>query len=186
MGTAKPALEFGDSTMLGTVVATARAAGLDPVVVVTGFHAGEVEAAVPPEAMVVRNPDPARGNMSSLLAGVGAIHDVDAVVVLLSDMPGVTVGSISAVCTALHRTGRMFSWTRYENGRGHPIAISSRAMTSIDNLRGTKALWPYFDALDAADYVEVVAQGRRPTDVNTPQEYAAMVDAHEDRGTLGP
>jgi CTP:molybdopterin cytidylyltransferase MocA len=171
--------------MVGSVVDEARAAGMDPVIVVTGFHADDVETVVPSAATVVRNPDPGRGNMSSLLTGIATLRDVDAVVILLSDMPGVIATSISAVCTAVQTTDAMFAWTRYADGRGHPIAISSRGMGAIGHLVGEKALWPFFDSLDAATFVEVLCDGVRPTDVNTPEDYEAAVAPVVDEGTLG-
>ena len=67
MGRPKQLLPYRGTVLVQVAVATALASQLDPVVVVTGAYAAEVEAALDPgEATVIRNPDYRRGNMSSL------------------------------------------------------------------------------------------------------------------------
>ena len=180
MGVAKPAMPYGDTTLVGSVVTKAHKAGLDPVVVVTGFHGDEVAEAVGDSAEIARNPDPGRGNMSSLLVGLDAVGDVDAVVVLLSDMPGVEVTDIAAVRDCMRATGARFAWARYHDGRGHPVAMSAAGCSEIVGLTGTKALWPFFDRLDAGSYCEVKVDGPRPLDVNSPADYRALTGDNGD------
>ena len=171
MGIAKPAMPFGDSTMVGAVIATARDAGLDPVIVVAGFHGNEVAEAVDDAARIVYNPDPGRGNMSSLLVGLDAIGDVDAVVVLLSDMPLVEASTLEALCRGLVDSGAVCGWTRYTDGRGHPVAFTPSGVEAIGGLSGTKALWPWFDSLDGPERFELVIDATVPSDINTPADY---------------
>ncbi|MEN8239841.1 MAG: nucleotidyltransferase family protein [Actinomycetota bacterium] len=176
MGAAKPALPFGNTTLVGSVVGTAHEAGLDPVVVVTGFHHEEVAAAIGGSARIERNPDPGRGNMSSLLVGLDAVVGVDAVVVLLSDMPLVEASTIEALCRGLIESQAGCGWTRYTNGRGHPIAFTPEGVESIGGLSGTKALWPYFDSLGDDERYELVVDDVRPPDINTPDEYDNLTE----------
>jgi len=171
MGVAKPALPFGDSTMVGAVIDVAKSAGLDPVVVVTGFHADEVADAVGDSAMIARNSDPGRGNMSSLLVGLDATGDVDAVVVLLSDMPFVDASTVVALCQGLIDSDANCGWTSYTDGRGHPIAFTPNGIEAIGSLSGTKALWPYFDSLGTDEGYELVIDDTVPSDINTPDDY---------------
>ena len=171
MGVAKPALPFEDTTLVGSVIRIASAAGLDSVVVVTGFHSVEVAEAVGDSAEIVRNPDPSRGNMSSLLVGLDAVHDVDAVVVLLSDMPLVEPSTVEALCRGLIESGAACGWTRYTDGRGHPIAFTPQGMEAIGGLEGTKALWPFFDSLGDDERYELTIDSVRPHDINSPDDY---------------
>jgi molybdenum cofactor cytidylyltransferase len=70
------------------------------------------------------NPNPARGMLSSIQAGIsGAVGDI--FVVLPGDMPYVTPETVSAVIEAAQETGLIVS-PRYEGKRGHPIAIPGR------------------------------------------------------------
>ena len=176
MGAAKPALPFGESTMVGAVVDIARAAGLDPVVVVTGFHRDEVVAAIGDTAVVAHNDNAASGNMSSLLVGIDAAGDVDAVVVLLSDMPLVEVTTVEALSRGLLASEAACAWTRYRDGRGHPIAFTRTGMRGIRELRGEKALWPYFDVLRADERYELIVDLPRPVDINTTGDYHNLLD----------
>ena len=171
MGVAKPAMPFGDTTLVGSVIAVARDADLDPVVVVTGFHRDEVAEAVGTSADVVHNPDPGRGNMSSLLVGLDALGDVDATIVLLSDMPLVEASTIEALCRGLLDSDAVCGWTRYTDGRGHPIAFTPEGVEAIGELSGTKALWPYFDSLGDDERFEVVVDAMKPLDINSPDDY---------------
>ena len=174
MGSAKPALPFGDGTMVGAVIDTARSAGLDPIIVVTGFHSDEVAEAVGDKAAVVRNPDPGRGNMSSLLSGLDAVGEANAVVVLLSDMPLVEVSAVKALCQGLIASDAACGLTRYTDRRGHPIAFTSAGVEAIGGLSGTKALWPWFDSLQSDERYELVVNDIRPPDINTPDDYEVL------------
>ena len=174
MGVAKPAMPFGDTTLVGSVIAVARDADLDPIVVVTGFHGDEVAAAVGDSAGIVRNPDPGRGNMSSLLVGLDAVGESDVVVVLLADMPLVKAPTIEALCTGLLESGAVCGWTRYTDGRGHPIAFTPAGIDAIDALSGTKALWPWFDSLGDDERYELVVNDVRPLDINTAHDYQLL------------
>ena len=171
MGTAKPAMPIGDTTLVGSVIAVAHDAGLDPVVVVTGFHHEEVAVATGDSATIALNPDPGRGNMSSLLVGLDAIGDTDATVVLLSDMPLVKASTIEALCRGLLESGAMCGRTRYSDGRGHPIVFTLRGVAAIGGLEGTKALWPWFDSLRDDERYELIVDDTLPPDINTPADY---------------
>jgi molybdenum cofactor cytidylyltransferase len=141
------------------------------VIVVTGFHGDEVAQAVGDSAEIARNPDPGRGNMSSLLVGLGVIDEVDAVVVLLSDMPLVEPSTIEALCLGLLESGALCGWTRYTDGRGHPIAFTPGGVEAIGGLSGTKALWGWFDSLRDDERYDLVVDSVRPPDINTPDDY---------------
>ena len=175
MGVAKPAMPFGDSTMVGAVIDVARSAGLDPVVVVTGIHRDAVAEAVGVTAPLVHNDDAASGNMSSLLVGLGAIGDADVTVVLLSDMPLVEASTIEALCMGLIDSEANCGWSRYEDGRGHPIVFTRGGIREIGGLSGTKALWPWFDSLGDDEGYELVVDGMRPPDINTLDDYQNLI-----------
>ena len=171
MGLPKATLPFASTTMVGAVVDAAAVAALDPIVVVTGFHAEETTEAVSGEALTVHNPDPAAGNMSSLLTGIEAVGDVDGVVVLLADMPRVESDLIVKLVNGVSHTGRRAGWVEYPEGRGHPIVLAQSAFADVRKLTGTKALWPFFEALSGGEVFALHTATQRPIDVNTPADY---------------
>ena len=81
-------------------VAVLVAAGCDPVLAVV--RAGTQVA----RAQVVVNPDPSRGQRSSLALAVDALSTAAAVAVLLVDVPGVGAEAVRSVCAAW-RPGRI-------------------------------------------------------------------------------
>jgi molybdenum cofactor cytidylyltransferase len=99
MGANKLLLPLAGSTLLSRAVATAGAAGLDPVLVVIGHEGERARAELAALRCVpVPNPDHARGINSSLRAGIRAVPDgCQAAVVLLADMPFVTAEMVRAV-----------------------------------------------------------------------------------------
>ncbi len=75
------------------------------------------------------NPNPARGMLSSIQAGIsGAVGDM--FVVLPGDMPYVKAETVTAVIDAAQETGLIVS-PRHGGKRGHPIAIPGRLRAAI-------------------------------------------------------
>ena len=92
-GGAKQLAELRGRPLLAHAVATARAAGVDRVVVVLGARAEEVRAAVDLDGVEVAVcADWADGMSASLRCGLRAAAGSDEVVVLLGDQPGVGAG----------------------------------------------------------------------------------------------
>jgi len=75
------------------------------------------------------NPDPARGMLSSIQAGLSGVVG-DLFVVLPGDMPFVRAETVSAVIDAAQETGLIIS-PRHQGRRGHPIAIPGRLRAAI-------------------------------------------------------
>lgn len=91
MGTPKALVELAGRLLVDRAVEQLVRGGCDPVLVVLGAAADEVEARADLErATVVRNPDHATGMGSSLRAGLAAATatGADAVLVSLVDQPG--------------------------------------------------------------------------------------------------
>lgn len=107
LGRNKLLLRLDGESLVRRAVKAALDGGLEPVVVVLGHEAERVErelSGLPVETVV--NPDYARGVNTSLGAGVAAVPDeAAAVVVLLADMPLVT-GAMVARLVGEHRRTR--------------------------------------------------------------------------------
>jgi hypothetical protein len=67
------------------------------------------------------------------------------------------------------------SWTRYKDGRGHPIALTWAGVEEIGGLSGTKALWPWFESLADDERYELVVDAVKPSDINTRDDYDELV-----------
>ena len=173
-GVPKQLLAFGDHTMAGLVVAMAEGTTLDPIVVVTGYQADEVQATMAPRrARVTRNPEYETGNPSSLRAGLAAVGKADAVMLLLGDMPGVGIEIIETVAAAWEQLRPFAAVSSYEGVIGHPFVLSSAAAAEAAALDGTKPLWAWLNEVHAADLIEVELGRAKPRDINTVADYHA-------------
>jgi molybdenum cofactor cytidylyltransferase len=177
LGQPKQLLPFGTTTLLGTVVAEARAASaLDEVVVVIGGAAAEVRRRVDLAGVrVVENPEFGDGCSSSYRAGIGALDArAEAVVILLGDQPGVDHAVIDTVTDAWRRTKDHVMLASYRTREGHPLVFARALFDQLVALRGDKAAWKLVDAL--RDRVRAVAVDRpHPRDINTWEEYEALL-----------
>ncbi|MGE5073117.1 MAG: nucleotidyltransferase family protein, partial [Anaerolineae bacterium] len=99
LGRPKPLLDWRGQPFVHAVASTALAAGLDPVVVVTGSEAGEVGQAVADlPVQVVNNADWQSGQASSIRAGLRSLPaSTGAAVFLLADQPQIHFDVIQAL-----------------------------------------------------------------------------------------
>ena len=63
---------------------------------------------------------------------------------------------------------------RYENGRGHPFAFARGVFADLAALHGDKGVWKLLDRR-AADVVDVPVAGPVPLDVDTWDDYTAVL-----------
>lgn len=173
MGEPKQLLTIGGRPMLQWVVDAAEASKLDEVVVVVG-PAGE---GIQDEIQLKRgswalNPDPARGTMSSLRAGVAAAEPADAVMKLVGDQPEVTAAIIDTLIVSWATRPHRASVVRYRDGIGHPILVSMSALSAMLTREGDRLLWQLIERDDdTVDRLEI--DRLRPIDVNTPADARA-------------
>jgi CTP:molybdopterin cytidylyltransferase MocA len=112
------------------------AAALSPRVAVLGHAAEEVRAGVDLHgAEPVVCDDWAEGQAASLRRGVAALGDVDAAVVLLADMPGVTAAAVGAVVAAWDGTAEAVR-ASYDGAPGHPVLLARPLLARVGELRG--------------------------------------------------
>jgi molybdenum cofactor cytidylyltransferase len=177
LGQPKQLLPFGETTMLGRVVAeTCAAAGLDQVVVVIGGSAAAVRRQVDfGTATVVENPEFTEGCASSYRTGLAAVDPrAAAVAVLLGDQPGLDRGVIDLVAAEWRRDQAPIMLASYHGRLGHPMVFARSFFESLAALRGDKAAWKLVDA--HPDRVHPVVVDRpSPLDVNTWEEYEALL-----------
>jgi molybdenum cofactor cytidylyltransferase len=177
LGQPKQLLPLGTTTLLGTVVAEARAAAaLDEVIVVLGGAAAAVRRQVDlAGATVVENPEFSTGCSSSYRTGIGALDPrADAVAILLGDQPGVDHTVIDAVVNEWRRTRDRILLAAYRTREGHPLVFAQALFGQLVALQGDKAAWKIIDA--HRDEIRAVALDRpHPRDVNTLEEYAQLL-----------
>jgi molybdenum cofactor cytidylyltransferase len=174
LGRPKQLLAYGGGTLLGHVVGVARMCAFDQLVVVLGGAADDVRSSVDLTGVdVIVNDTFGAGCSSSIAAALGAVDPrCDVVVLMLGDQPGVTADIVAAL-----RAGRgraPLAVCRYNDGRGHPIAFASSTFAQLAGLHGDRGVWRLLEHR-ADDVTEVAIAGRVPLDVDTQEDYEAVL-----------
>jgi molybdenum cofactor cytidylyltransferase len=154
-------------------VAAAHAAGVDGVHLVVGHDADAVVAAARRGGAVevAHNPDHAAGQASSLRVGIAAAARAGArvAVVLLADEPDVPAAAIAAVAQAV-LDGAPAARAAYDDAVGHPVAFGWGTFTRIGEVEGDRGARDLLGGLGAVD---VPVAGRRPRDLDRPEDLDA-------------
>ncbi|HEX4692137.1 MAG TPA: nucleotidyltransferase family protein [Solirubrobacteraceae bacterium] len=174
LGRPKQLLPYGGATLLDAVLATARGCRCDQLLVALGGASGEVRDGVDlGGADVVVNDAYGTGCSSSIAAAVGALDPrCDVLLLLLGDQPGVRAATVAALLAG--RGDAPLAVCRYEDGRGHPFAFARTVFGDLARLNGDKAVWKLLDQRPA-DVVEVAVAGPVPLDVDTWEDYEAVL-----------
>jgi molybdenum cofactor cytidylyltransferase len=174
LGRPKQLLPYGSGTLLGHVVGVARSCAFDQLVVAIGGAADDVRAQVDlTGAEVVVNDAYGEGCSSSIAAALEVIDErCDVLVLMLGDQPGVTAATVAALLAG--RGDARLAVCRYEDGRGHPIAFARAAFADLAGLHGDKGVWKM---LDRGPTTEIAIPGAIPLDVDTPEDYEAVLAA---------
>jgi molybdenum cofactor cytidylyltransferase len=152
MGAPKALLPDGDGrTFISRILHTFSAAGLRDLTVVTGtMHAAIVDAVArdaPIGAFVTfaRNPEPSRGQLSSLITGLDAVDrpGVLGALVTLVDIPFIAPSTVSAVLAAHGASGAPIVRPARGGRHGHPVLFGRALFEELrraDPGRGAKAV----------------------------------------------
>jgi molybdenum cofactor cytidylyltransferase len=178
LGRPKQLLPYRGATLLDWVLGTARACPFDQLVVALGGAAGEVRERVDLGGVdVVVNDGYGGGCSSSIAAALGAVHPhCDVLVLLLGDQPGVTPATVRALLAG--RDDAPLAVCRYDDRRGHPVAFARSVFGELAELHGDKGVWKLLDRHGAA-VAEVSVPGLVPPDIDTADDYAAVLAAAE-------
>jgi molybdenum cofactor cytidylyltransferase len=178
MGTPKLLLPWAGTTILGQVLSTFAAAGLQEVVVVIGAEHTRIESLVADLAgkihiRAVLNPAHAGGQMlDSIKVGLSALDARSrAALIGLGDQPQVRVETLERIMTAFLSTSSPLVIPSFQNRRGHPWLVSRPLWQVILDLPATATARQFLDA--SAGIVEYVDSDESILqDVDTPDEYA--------------
>jgi CTP:molybdopterin cytidylyltransferase MocA len=168
-GMPKALVEYGGSLLVERAVRTARTV-CDPVLVVLGARAVDVwRTADLDGATVLANRDWETGMASSLRTGLDGLRGwpgrIDAVLVTLVDMPGMTPEALRAL--AVHAAPDALAIAAYGGVRGHPVLLGREHWAGVAAAAtGDEGARRY---LATHDVTEVDCTGLAdPTDLDVP------------------
>lgn len=173
MGRPKMLLPWGESTVLQTVIAAFRTAGIQEILAVTGAGREQIEALIGASAQTVFNPDFASGEMlSSIQAGLRAIQPgTSAVLIGLGDQPQVQPKTIQGLVQAYRQTACTLAVPSYERHRGHPWLVSRERWQEVLHMGHQETMRDFFRAhAQEIHYVEA-GDDSVLADLDTPADY---------------
>jgi len=138
-GALKQLLSWRGKPFVRQVAETALKSGLEPVVVVTGFRAAEIESALSGlPVSIVHNPDFQQGQGTSIRAGVSALPSkVGAAIFLLADQPQIPVEAIRALVESHgEKMQAILAPLVLEERRANPVLFDRDTFTDLLNIRG--------------------------------------------------
>jgi molybdenum cofactor cytidylyltransferase len=146
------------------------------VTVVTGHRADDVRSALEGlDVAFVHNPEHEQGLSTSLRAGVESLPaDVDGVVVLLADMPGIDAATIDRLIDAFEPgDGVLIVVPTCKGKRGNPVVWSSRYFPALAAVQGDTG-GRHLIGENPEVVVEVEIGDPVAIDVDTPEALAAV------------
>lgn len=182
LGRPKQLLPFGATTLLGATLDTARDCSFDQVLVTLGGAADRVREQVSFAGVdVVDNPDFGTGCSSSIGAALAVVDPrADGLVLLLGDQPGVTARSVRSLVEQCGKSP--LGVCRYDDGLGHPFWFARAVFGDLANLHGDKAVWKLLES-GQHPVTEVAVDGVIPLDVDTEEDYRALLDRETARAS---
>ncbi len=157
---------------------------VDVVLVVVGNN----EAALAPivyanGASLVVNPDPARGQFSSLQAGLQEVlnRGRDAAMVTLVDRPPVRMETVETLELAFERAATHRKWAvipEYQGEHGHPILVGREMMEAFLRAPETSSAREVEHAHQSEIQYVPVDDPVVAVNVDTPEQYASLPPPH--------
>jgi molybdenum cofactor cytidylyltransferase len=122
MGTPKALLDYRGATFLDRLIRVLGSV-CDPVIVTLGYDAGQIRAGARGRALFIVNPDPSRGQLSSLQTALAEVPmDAEGFLFVPVDCPAVEPETVSAIVEAFHSPETpLLVIPRFEGRRGHPV-----------------------------------------------------------------
>ncbi|MBI3892159.1 MAG: nucleotidyltransferase family protein [Candidatus Wallbacteria bacterium] len=186
MGRPKALLPLAGSTFLETICARLRDAGAGEIVIVAGSAAEAIRKALPlDKEMLVVNPRPELGQLSSLQVGVRALGaGVPAAIVCLVDHPTVSGDTYGRLIQSW-RLNRGSIILPVRNGKhGHPIVLDRRFFAQLLAPAPAATMRAIVHANDEETLDVAVDDSGINADVDTPEDYERLLDSVQ-RATSG-
>ncbi|MCL6447381.1 MAG: molybdenum cofactor cytidylyltransferase [Armatimonadetes bacterium] len=138
MGAQKLLLPLAGRTMIERVVDAALASRVGEVITVLGYRAEETAQVLAgkPVRLVV-NPDYARGQSTSLIAGVRAARpEAAALMFILADQPFLTPDLINRLIEVYQTSACLITRPVFKDRPGHPVLLDASLIPELVTLEG--------------------------------------------------
>jgi molybdenum cofactor cytidylyltransferase len=174
MGQPKMVMPWGAATVIGQVVSTLTAAGVEPVIVVTGGTRAAVEAALVGQPVrIAYNPEYANGEMvASIQAGIAQFDSqVDGFLLALGDQPQMEETVVRQVMSAYAAARPGLVVPSVNRRRGHPWLVDRSLWAEILALKPPETMRDFLNRHQAEIVYVDVGSATILMDLDTPEDY---------------
>ena len=174
----KSLLRLQGSPLIHRHLMALREIPFDEIVVVTGYHHEQIEAAISDHAVrFVRNPEPQRGQQSSVRLGVAALGaGFDRVMVVLADQPLIGTADLRELISAFAQcpaaTGVLYPVVQGQ--RGNPVVFSGEVIATMLRSGDDADFRRYIDDNPALVYRYETPNAHFVIDLDTAEDIAAF------------
>lgn len=177
MGTPKALLHYQNETFLDRMI---RLFGTvcQPVIVVLGHQSDQIRSgtARTSQAVVVVNPDPERGMLSSLQCGLKALPvEVDAVMFTPVDHPNISGATLEKLAACFQTERAPVIVPTYAGEHGHPVCISRALVGELLELPSTAMASDIIHRYVSQTLYIEVDDPAVTSDVDDPEAYAGLI-----------
>lgn len=184
MGTFKPLMPYGDSTIIGHLSSKfSKVCGSDKrVIIVTGNRRADLEASLSDRNFnfVFNNQYDKSDMFASVCLGLREVMKISgehkySVFIIPGDMPAVSYDTLKLMCMKMEETEADIVYPRVYGKRKHPLLINGRCINEVVCYRGEGGLKEAVKLiLIKEDYVDVLDEGCM-IDADTPEDYAKLL-----------
>ncbi len=179
-GEPKPLAIFRGQSFLRHAIAAATSAGCDPVVVVLGHRASEIEAALSGvECEFTTNPEWREGMSTSIRSGLQCLvaldHDIEAALFLASDQPLVDANALRELILLHRAKEKPIVASAYSDTLGIPALFARTYFPALLELRGDRGAKDLL--LSKPDDVASFSCPQAATDIDTKMDYDRLTEA---------
>lgn len=180
MGTFKPMLNIGSISISQRLIITLHQAGVSRIVMVTGFHAEELERHLAGSGVIfLRNEAYQTTRMfDSAKIGLQYIHGkCDRVFFMPVDVPLFTAKTVET----LLNTDAEIACPVCDGMRGHPIMMSDRVIGKILQDNGDCGLQGALSRCGVPEQLVSVSDAGVLRDIDTPEDYDLLLEEHNNQ-----
>ncbi|MGL6221771.1 MAG: NTP transferase domain-containing protein [Lacrimispora sphenoides] len=153
--TFKPLMPIGGTTIIRRIIMTLKRSGVDPVVVITGKDAKELEKHISKLRVIcLRNENYENTQMfDSICTGLNYIEDLcGRVLILPVKFPMLLPETIKKVMNS----SRLAACPVFDGRRGHPVMISKELIPALLSYDGRQGLWGAFKQTEIDVLIEEI------------------------------
>ena len=153
MGQSKPLTDFLEKKLIDRVIQTMQSAGIEDILVVTGFEQEQVERYVHdhyPSARIrtVWNPEYENGSiLTSIKTGLPELESFEQVFIQLTDLPCISPQTYQRLWQEMLKNGKKAVIPTFKERRGHPVLIRMSLLPEILAYEGTGGLRGFWKQL---------------------------------------